>query len=145
MCLKTLFPETVYDVFFQNNLSQHSKVLQQQEVIKVGRQPVNICCNYSLVMRRVGLAVWVTALCSLPWAANRSLWWYTGAQAHDRHLGPPQGCAAEGVLCFSQEFHFPTQDEDSVLSFFPIASPEAIRTHFIWSSNSTPIFFFNQE
>lgn len=53
VCLKPLFPATVYDVFFQDNLSQYSKVLQQQEVIKVGRRPVNICYNYSLVMRTV--------------------------------------------------------------------------------------------
>lgn len=30
---------------------QSFKVLQKQEVIKVGRRPVNICHNYSLVMR----------------------------------------------------------------------------------------------
>lgn len=29
---------------------QSFKVLQKQEVIKVGRRPVNICHNYSLVM-----------------------------------------------------------------------------------------------
>lgn len=41
------------------DLSQYSKVLQQQEVVKVGRRPVNICCNYSLVMRVVSPEVWV--------------------------------------------------------------------------------------
>lgn len=60
VCLKPLFPATMYDVFFQHNLSQYSKVLQQQEVVKVGRRPVNICYNYSLVMRIVTTKVWVT-------------------------------------------------------------------------------------
>ena len=45
---------------FQDNLSQYSKVLQQQEAVKVGRRPVDICCNYSLVMRVVSTEVWVT-------------------------------------------------------------------------------------
>lgn len=48
---------TVYDVLFQDSVSQYSKVLQQQEVVKVGRRPVNICRNYSLVMRIVSIKV----------------------------------------------------------------------------------------
>lgn len=55
--LRATLSATVYDVFFQDSLSQYSKVLQQQEVIKVGRRPVNICCNYSLVMRIVSIKV----------------------------------------------------------------------------------------
>ena len=41
------------------DLSQYSKVFQKQEVVKVGRRPVNICYNYSLVMRVVSPEVWV--------------------------------------------------------------------------------------
>lgn len=60
VCLKPFFPATVYDFFFQDNLSQYSKVLRQQEVVMVGRRSVNICYNYSLVIRIVSIGVCVT-------------------------------------------------------------------------------------
>lgn len=95
--LKDTLPATVYDVFFQYNLSQYSKGLQQQEVVKVGRRPVNICCNYSFIMRRGSSAARVSWLIT-SFAARvqdgtqePSLTMVTGATCglHSKHSGLP--------------------------------------------------------
>lgn len=85
--LKDTLPATVCDVFFQHSLSQYSKVLQQQEVVKVGRRPVNICCHYSCIMRGASSEVWVTWLIILYAAGAPD---GTRGPGLTRHWGPLQ-------------------------------------------------------
>lgn len=107
--LKALFSCTRVWRIFQNNLSQHSKVLQQQEVVKVGRRPVNICCNYWLVMRGVSAAVWVASLTMLlqnktkPNQEPEEVSWGPALP----HLDPPLGLASDDAVWFFQQLYFP--------------------------------------
>lgn len=114
--LKDTLPATVCDVFFQHSLSQYSKVLQQQEVVKVGRRPVNICCHYSGVMRRVSSEVWVTWLIIL-YAAGAP----DGTQGPGltEALGPLAEFAPDALGCFFQQLHFPDRHWRGCAVFLP--------------------------
>lgn len=93
------------DVFFQDGLSQYSKVLQQQEVVKVARRPVNICRNRSLAMRIVSIQVWVIPFVLRP--PHRSPRRHTGASPRQGCKNPTLHFTADTVARFFQAAQFP--------------------------------------